>query len=149
MHGMANGLILSLSILHDQEPHFKEAPQQWLADISAQITRTPRSVDFAPGTAELYEGGHMWTGAPVSQQQESTQSNQWTNTIPTGLGKGLTEEQLFQQLRRIKNLSKEELLQLKQHHDRHTIIAPIVQALLSDSEIKQLVGSYQNVNRHR
>lgn len=149
MHGMANGMLLSLSVIKDQEPTFMQAPKRWLKDTAAQITRTPRSFDFTPGTSELYDNGSMWTGAPSAQQQQSTQSNPWTNSIPTGLGKQLTEEQLFQQLRRMKNLSRDELQALRQKYDRHTIIAPIVQALLSDDEIKQIVGKHQDANRYR
>ena len=34
MHGMANGLILSLSVMEDvYEPNFLEAPKKWIRDI--------------------------------------------------------------------------------------------------------------------
>jgi len=32
MHGIANGLILALSIMKGEEPAFLEAPKQWLMD---------------------------------------------------------------------------------------------------------------------
>ena len=32
MHGMANGLLLALAILEDEEPEFLEAPLEWLRD---------------------------------------------------------------------------------------------------------------------
>ena len=34
MHGMANGMILALSILTDKEPIFLERPDEWLSNIS-------------------------------------------------------------------------------------------------------------------
>jgi hypothetical protein len=34
MHGMANGMILALSIIQDEEPQFLSAPDKWLSDIS-------------------------------------------------------------------------------------------------------------------
>lgn len=108
---------------------------------SAQITREPRSHDFTPGIAELEEGGAMWSGAPASQQRHSPQSNEWTNSTSSGLGKGLTEEQLFQQLRRSRPISREELVKLKEKAENHAIIAPIVLALISDQDIRQLVGN--------
>jgi len=32
MHGMANGMLLSLAIVKGQEPKFKTAPKKWLRD---------------------------------------------------------------------------------------------------------------------
>jgi hypothetical protein len=37
MQGMANGLILALSIIEDKEPVYLDAPKEWLQD-----TGTPR-----------------------------------------------------------------------------------------------------------
>jgi hypothetical protein len=149
MHGLANGLILSLSVMEDTEPAYLTAPSKWLKDSTAQIVRTPRSVDFAPGTAELYEDGAMWSGPPATQEQHSPQSDQWSNSIPSTLGRGLTQEQLFQRLKRLKNVSRDELQQLQQRYDGHAIIAPIITALLSDTEIKSLVGASHNVDCFR
>lgn len=33
MHGMANGLILALSVFEGEEPKFLEAPEVWLKDV--------------------------------------------------------------------------------------------------------------------
>ena len=33
MHGLANGMILSLSILENKEPVYLDAPETWLKDI--------------------------------------------------------------------------------------------------------------------
>lgn len=146
MHGLANGLILSQAIIENAEPRYKEAPSTWLHDKRAQISRSPRSYDFTPGTAELYEDGVMLSGTPISQLQQSPQSNQWSSSVPSGLGKGLSEEQLFQQLRRrMKQISRDDLMRLQQQYRRHAIIAPIVQAMLADQELQQLVG---NTNDH-
>ncbi len=32
MHGLANGLLLAISIVSGEEPHFLDAPAEWLAD---------------------------------------------------------------------------------------------------------------------
>ena len=40
MHGMANGMILSLSVAEDNEPKFLDAPDKWLAEKTAQLRRT-------------------------------------------------------------------------------------------------------------
>lgn len=145
MHGLTNGLILSQAIVENAEPRYKEAPPTWLRDKQAQISRSPRSYDFTPGVAELYEDGVMMSGIPITHLRQSPQSNQWSSSVPSGLGKGLSEEQLFQQLRRMKQLSRDDLVRLQQEYRRHAIIAPIVQAMLVDQELQQLVG---NTNDH-
>jgi hypothetical protein len=33
MHGLYNGLEFALSIMEKREPYFRDAPEQWLADI--------------------------------------------------------------------------------------------------------------------
>ena len=33
MHGMANGMIFSMSLFDDKPPEYLEAPGQWLADL--------------------------------------------------------------------------------------------------------------------
>lgn len=33
MHGMANGLILALSIMEDRPPEFLTAPKRWMSDL--------------------------------------------------------------------------------------------------------------------
>jgi hypothetical protein len=33
MHGMANGMILALSLLEDNEPKYLDAPEVWLCDL--------------------------------------------------------------------------------------------------------------------
>jgi hypothetical protein len=38
MHGMYNALELSLSILEDRDPVFREAPEQWLHDNRQSFT---------------------------------------------------------------------------------------------------------------
>lgn len=43
MHGMANGMILALSVLENSIPKFLEAPRQWLA-----ARKTPQIIDEAP-----------------------------------------------------------------------------------------------------
>lgn len=35
MHGMANGMILALSLFGDNRPNYLEAPDQWLKDVDA------------------------------------------------------------------------------------------------------------------
>jgi len=32
MHGMANGMLLALSFLKEEEPEFLHAPKKWLSD---------------------------------------------------------------------------------------------------------------------
>lgn len=36
MHGMANGMILALSLFDDTSPEYLDAPQEWLADRSVK-----------------------------------------------------------------------------------------------------------------
>lgn len=33
MHGMANGMIFSMSVLTGNEPEYIEAPEKWLCDL--------------------------------------------------------------------------------------------------------------------
>ena len=39
MHGMANGMIFSLSVMKDENPKYLEAPEKWLKDISREANK--------------------------------------------------------------------------------------------------------------
>jgi hypothetical protein len=41
MHGMANGMILALSVIEGTEPKFLEAPKEWLENKSTQGPEEP------------------------------------------------------------------------------------------------------------
>lgn len=41
--GLANGLILALSVLTGEEPQFLTAPKEWIEDKASAITETPTS----------------------------------------------------------------------------------------------------------
>lgn len=43
MHGMANGLILALSLFESEEPEFLEAPKVWIADVADTSKMKPTS----------------------------------------------------------------------------------------------------------
>lgn len=44
MHGMANGMILALSIMEDNDPKFLSSPKVWLQDRNYHETETLKSL---------------------------------------------------------------------------------------------------------
>ena len=104
---------------------------------SDQTQRQPRSHDFYPGVAQVPLDSDNWKDPEqYGGTYYSPQSDQWSNTVPSALPRGLSEEQLYQFMKRVYNIDKEKFKELYKQV-RGSSVAPKMRAL--DQQIKALV----------
>lgn len=76
--------------------------------------RSPRSHDFGPGNTQVFQPGKyrdyykVETNYPSNHPEYTHQTDQFNNSISESMSRGLSDEQLFQLLKRTKGMTREQ-----------------------------------------